>query len=113
MYITNPEKILSKVISVYGVDWMVCEVSRLGDREGFKWEFRLQTTLSDINAPQSIFGTYNMSRKCELIAKLRFLNSKVYELILNGEAQIGSMDGIDTMDKFIDRLKELLPINPY
>lgn len=109
MYIKNPEVVLQKIIrGIDGREWQVCEVSKLADAESNSpmYEFNLIT-----NVPFTNGYTRRRKEKVELtLFKVDNTSTYLFELYCNGEMKHGYMVDIDTKEKFIQQLEDMLPI---
>ena len=109
MNIKNPEIVLQKIIrGIDGREWQVCEVSKLADAESNSpmYEFKLITNLP-------LFNGLTKQRKEKV--ELTIFNSlskedTLFELYCNGQMKHGYMVDIDTKEKFIQQLEDMLPI---
>lgn len=113
MYIENPEKLLTKpIIGRDGQMWIVCECSRLADAETNSptYEFKLITDVPVKSSPNQVYYSMTKARRETVELTLyRVQHESVFELVCNGAVQSGYVNDIDTLDKFINTLKEMLP----
>jgi hypothetical protein len=113
MILKNPEKLLKTIIpSTTGDLWFVKDVNVLMD-EDITYEFKLVTQVPVKSSPNQQY--YSMTRARIEEAKLNFYrvqHENTYELFCYGQVQRGYCTDIDTMDKFIDVLRYMLP-NTY
>lgn len=118
MYIENPEKLLTTPI--FGKDgqmWIVCECTRLAvGTDGTTYEFKLITDVPVKSSPNQVYYSMTKARRETVELTLhkmvdRYIKKghSVFELVCNGMVEHGYVKDIDTMDKFIFRLKEMLP----
>lgn len=110
MYIKNPEILLKElIVGINGQVWLVNECSTLSNAEPLPtYEFCFMT---DIPVKSSQFQTYyHMTKTLKAKAELT-LYDKSFELLCNGEIKYGPIVAIDTKDKFISVLIEMLPAN--
>ena len=113
MYIENPEKLLSTPI--FGRDgqlWIAAECTKLTNAEsrGHTYEFKLITDVPVKSSPNQVYYSMTKARKETVELTLyRVQHEGVFELVCNGAVERGYTKDIDTMDKFIYRLKEMLP----
>lgn len=116
MYIENPEKLLSTPI--FGSDgqlWIVAECNILSNAEsrGHTYEFKLVTDVPVKSSPNQVY--YSMTKvRSETVELIMYPSSGwrggVFQLVCNGVAEHGYTNDIDTMDKFVYRLNQMLPI---
>ena len=114
MYIENPEKLLSTPI--FGTDgqlWIVCECIRLAvGTDGPTYEFKLITDVPVKSSPNQQY--YHSTRRIHKEVKLRLTETdygkhNVYSVSTDEKVWRGYCKDIDTMDKFILVLADLLP----
>lgn len=109
MYIKNPEVVLQKIIrGIDGREWQVFEVSKHADVliGAPMYEFNLITNLPLFNGL-----TKQRKEKVELtIFKVDKSKDCLFELYCNGQMKHGYMVDIDTQQKFIQQLEDMLPI---
>ena len=113
MRIENPEKLLTT--PVFGRDgqlWIVTECTKLAlSTNGPTYEFKLVTDVPVKSSPNQVY--YSMTKAITETVELTLYKSgyknNVFELVCNGMVEHGYIKDIDTMDKFIYRLKEMLP----
>ena len=112
MRIENPEKLLTT--PVFGSDgqlWIVTECTKLAlSTNGPTYEFKLVTDVAVKSSPNQVY--YSMTKAITETVELtlyRVQHEGVFELVCNGAVERGYTKDIDTMDKFIYRLKEMLP----
>jgi hypothetical protein len=112
MYIENPEKLLSNPI--FGRDgqlWIVCECTRLAvGTDGPTYEFKLITDVPVKSSPNQHYYTMTTARRETVELTMYKAGSEgIFEMVCNGMVERGYTKDIDTMDKFVYRLKEMLP----
>jgi hypothetical protein len=112
MRIENPEKLLTT--PVFGSDgqlWIVTECTRLAvGTDGPTYEFKLITDVPVKSSPNQVYYSMTKARTETVELTLyRVQHEGVFELVCNGAVERGYTKDIDTMDKFIYRLKEMLP----
>ena len=113
MYIENPEALLKRpIIGRDGQMWIPCECSRLAEASGAPtYEFKLITDVPVKSSPNQVY--YSMTKARRETVELTLYNvghESVYELVCNGMVEHGYVKDIDSADKFVYRLKEMLPI---
>jgi hypothetical protein len=112
MIIKNPEKILKQWIpATTGDIWFVTDVSVKMD-VGIDYEFKLITEAPVKSSPNQQY--YHMTRAIEETAVLRlhktdYGKNGVYQLMCGSKVWQGYCTDIDTMDKFISVLADMLP----
>jgi hypothetical protein len=114
MILKNPEKLLKTIIpsATGSLIWCVTNVNVTMDDE-ITYVFQFQTQVPVISSPNQQY--YSMTRARIEEAKLNFYrvqHENTYELFCYGQVQRGYCTDIDTMDKFIDVLRYMLP-NTY
>jgi hypothetical protein len=114
MIIKNPEKLLKQFIpsATGNLIWCVTDVNVTMDDE-ITYVFKFQTQVPVKSSPNQQY--YSMTRSKNVEAKLNFYrvqHENTYELFCYGQVQRGYSTDIDTMDKFIDVLRYMLP-NTY
>ena len=112
MYIENPEKLLSTpILGTDGQLWIVCECTRLAvGTDAPIYEFKLVTDAPVKSSPNQVY--YSMTKARRETVELTLYNvghESVYELVCNGMVEHGYVKDIDSADKFVYRLKEMLP----
>ena len=112
MYIENPEVLLTKpIIGRDGQMWIVCECSRLAEASGAPtYEFLFITDVPVKSSPNQVYYSMTKARRETVELTLyRVQHESVFELVCNGAVERGYVKDIDSLDKFINRLKEMLP----
>ena len=107
MQIKNPEKLLQRVITgVDGQVWQVYEVNKCVDvNTGPYYVFNFVTDISINNTM-----TRHRKEKAELrIFESDYAKNSVYELFCGNQVWHGYTTDIDTIDKFIFVLVNMLP----
>ena len=112
MYIENPEKLLSNPI--FGRDgqlWIVTECTRLAySFNGHTYEFKLVTDVPVKSSPNQMYYSMTKARSEKVELTMYKVDSEgMFEMVCNGVREYGYTKDIDTMDKFVYRLKEMLP----
>jgi hypothetical protein len=114
MYIENPEALLKRpIIGRDGQMWIVCECSKLADveRNAPMYEFLFITDVPVKSSPNQTY--YHMTKALKVKAELTLLKSgynyNVFELVCNGMVEHGYVKDIDTVDKFIIKIIDMLP----
>lgn len=106
MILKNVEKILHQpILTKDGNLWFTKDVNVTMD-DDVTYEFKLVTQVPVKSSPTQQY--YHMTRTLDYTATLR-LNSKTYELFCGGQVWRGYCIDIDTMDKFISVLADMLP----
>ena len=112
MIIKNPEKILKQWIpAATGDIWFVKDVSVKMD-VGIDYEIKLVTEAPVKSSPNQQY--YHMTKAIEETAVLRlhktdYGKNGVYQLVCGSKVWQGYCVDIDTMDKFISVLADMLP----
>jgi hypothetical protein len=108
MIIKNPEKLLKQWIPTHDGDlWYVTDVSVTIDVDnGIAYRFKLQTDAPVKSSPNQQY--YHMTRTIEKEITLR-ITGPIYELYCDGLALHGYCKDIDSMDKFIKQVENILP----
>ena len=113
MYIENPEKLLTTPI--FGSDgqlWIVAECTRLSNAEsrGHTYEFKLVTDVPVKSSPNQMYYSMTKARSEKVELTMYKVDSEgMFGMVCNGVSEYGYTKDIDTMDKFVYRLKEMLP----
>ena len=114
MILKNPEKILQQPIFTNDGDlWFVKDVSVTIDTDnGIAYEFKLVTQAPVKSSPNQQY--YHMTRAIEETAVLRlhktdYGKNGVYQLMCGSKVWQGYCKDIDTIDKFILVLMDMLP----
>ena len=114
MYIENPEKLLTKpIIGRDGQMWIVCECSRLADAETDSpmYEFKLITDVPVKSSPNQVYYSMTKARRETVELTLyRVQHESLFELVCNGAVERGYVKDIDTLDKFIIKIVDMLPV---
>ena len=120
MYIENPEALLKRpIIGRDGQMWIVCECSRLADAETDSpmYEFKLITDVPVKSSPNQVYYSMTKARRETVELTLhkmvdRYIKKghSVYELVCNGAVSQGYTKDIDTLDKFIIKIVDMLPV---
>ena len=112
MRIENPEKLLTT--PVFGSDgqlWIVTECNRLAvGTDGPTYEFKLITDVPVKSSPNQVYYSMTKARTETVELTMYKVDSEgMFGMVCNGVSEYGYTKDIDTMDKFIYRLKEMLP----
>ena len=111
MNIKNPETLSKElIVGINGQMWIVNECNKLADAERNlpAYEFECITDVPVKSSPNQQY--YHMTKTLRARAELT-LYDKSFELLCNGEIKYGPIVAIDTKDKFISVLTEMLPAN--
>jgi hypothetical protein len=106
MIIKNPEKLLKQFIPNNGDIWFVRDLSVTMDDNGISYIYKMSTEIPVKSSPHQQY--YHMTRAVEQEVILRLLDS-TFELYCNGQAVYGYCKDIDTIDKFIKKVEDILP----
>ena len=109
MIIKNADKLLKQWIpAATGDIWFVDDVSITMDSDnGIVYVFRCITELPVKNSPNQQY--YHSTRRIHKEVKLRFNDRNTYSLTTDEETWRGFCGDIDTMDKFISVVADVLP----
>ena len=113
MYIENPEALLKGPI--IGRDtqmWVVAECSKLADVDtGPYYEFTFITQVPVKSSPNQQYYHYTKQKleKAQL-SFMRHQHENIFELRCNGQSQYGPIRDINTADKFIIKIIDMLPL---
>ncbi len=110
MILANPDKILKTLIpsATGNLIWCATNVNvTMDDEITYTFEFVAQAPVK--SSPNQQY--YSMTRAITCEVRLRLFGDN-YEIFCYGETQRGYCSDINTMDKFIDILRYLLP-NTY
>jgi hypothetical protein len=107
MIIKNPDKLLKEFIPTINGDlWYVNDLSVTMDEDGTTYTYKMSTDIPVKSSPNQQY--YNMTRRMEQEVKLRF-DGSMYDLYCSGQIWRGHCSDIDTMDKFIKKVADMLP----
>lgn len=111
MILKNVEKILHKpILTKDGNLWFAKDVNVTMD-DDVTYEFKLVTQVPVKSSPNQQY--YHMTRTMDETAKLvlitNYTKNNIYELLCGGAMWRGYCEDIDTMDKFISVLADMLP----
>jgi hypothetical protein len=107
MIIKNPEKLLKEVIPTIDGDlWYVTELNLTMDGSGILYIYKMSTDIPVKSSPNQQY--YNMTRRMEQEVILRLFDN-IYELYSNGQTSHGYCKDIDTINKFISKVVDILP----
>ena len=107
MILKNPDKLLRQFIpsATGNLIWCATNVSvRMDDEITYIFEFHTQIPVK--SSPNQQY--YHMTRRMEQEVKLKF-DGSMYELYCSGQTWRGHCADIDTMDKFIKKVADMLP----
>lgn len=114
MHIENPEALLKRpIIGRDGQMWIVTECNRYADVEnGPYYEFTFVTDEPVKSSPNQQY--YHMTKLKTEKAELRLFkyqtDGHLFELRCNGQSQYGPIGDINTKDKFIIKIVDMLPV---
>ena len=107
MIIKNPEKLLKELILTTDGDlWYVEDLSVTMDADGMAYIYKMSTAIPVKSSPNQQY--YNMTRRMEQEVKLK-LDGSMYDLYCRGRICRGHCADIDTMNKFISKVADILP----
>jgi hypothetical protein len=107
MIIKNPDKLLKQFIPTPDGDiWYVTDLSVKMDEDGTTYTYKMDTQVPVKSSPNQQY--YHMTRRMEQEVTLRF-DGSMYELNCLGLTWRGHCADIDTMDKFIKKVADMLP----
>jgi hypothetical protein len=106
MIIKNPEKLLKQWIPANGDLWCVIDLSLTMYEDSITYNYKLITEAPVKSSPNQQY--YNMTRRIEKEVQLR-LNEHTYQLSTPETVWQGYNKDIDTIDKFIKQLENVLP----
>jgi hypothetical protein len=106
MIIKNPEKLLKRFIPNNTDLWYVRDLSVTMDDSGISYIYKMSTDIPVKSSPQQQY--YHMTRAIEQEVILRLIGP-TYELYCNGCILHGYCKDIDTLDKFINQITNILP----
>jgi hypothetical protein len=107
MTLKNPEKLLNQWIPTPDGDlWYVMDLSITMDENGITYLYKLTTDAPVKSSPHQQY--YNMTRTIEREVQLRF-DGTMYDLYCSGQTWRGYCGDIDTMNKFISKVADMLP----
>ena len=107
MIIKNPDKLLKQFIPTPDGDiWYVTDLSVKMDEDGTTYTYKMDTQVPVKSSPNQQY--YHMTRRMEQEVKLKF-DGSMYELYCSGQTWRGHCVDIDTMDKFIKKVADMLP----
>jgi hypothetical protein len=107
MIIKNPDKLLKELILTTDGDlWYVEDLSVTMDTDGMAYIYKMSTAIPVKSSPNQQY--YNMTRRMEQEVTLRF-DGSMYDLYCSGQTWRGHCADIDTMDKFIKKVADMLP----
>jgi hypothetical protein len=111
MIIKNPDKLLKQWIpGTNGDIWFVDDVTVTMNEQGVSYIFRFITELPVKNSPNQQY--YHSTRRIHKEVTLRFNDRNTYSLLTDEKIWHGFCGDIDTMNKFITVVADVLP-NTY
>jgi hypothetical protein len=114
MHIENPEKLLKRpIIGRDGQMWIVneCDLLLDAERNGPTYEFHFITDVPVKSSPNQTY--YHMTKALRAKAELtlfRHQHENIFELECNGAVVHGYLKDINTVDKFIIKIVDMLPV---
>jgi len=107
MIIKNPDKLLKQFIPTPDGDlWYVADLSITMDDSGTAYIYKMSTDIPVKSSPNQQY--YHMTRRMEQEVKLKF-DGSMYELYCSGQTWRGHCADIDTINKFISKVANMLP----
>ena len=106
MIIKNPEKLLKQWIPTNEDLWYVTDLSVTMEDSGTAYIYKMFTEVPVKSSPNQQY--YHMTRAFEKEVTLR-ITGIVYELYCDGCALHGYCKDINSMDKFIKQIENILP----
>jgi len=107
MIIKNADKLLKQFIPTPDGDiWYVTDLSVKMDEDGTTYTYKMDTQVPVKSSPNQQY--YHMTRRMEQEVRLRF-DGSMYELYCSGQTWRGHCADIDTMNKFISKVADMLP----
>ncbi len=107
MIIKNPDKLLKEFIPTPDGDiWYVNDLSVTMDEESMAYIYKMSTDIPVKSSPNQQY--YHMTRRMDQEVKLIF-DGSMYELYCSGHTWRGHCTDIDTMNKFISKVADILP----
>ena len=111
MILKNPDKILKQWIPATNGDiWFADDVTVTMNEQGVSYIFRFITELPVKNSPNQQY--YHSTRRIRKEVTLRFNDRNTYSLLTDEKIWHGFCGDIDTMNKFITVVADVLP-NTY
>ena len=108
MILKNPDKILKQWIPATNGDiWFVDDVTVTMNEQGVSYIFRFITELPVKNSPNQQY--YHSTRRIHKEVTLRFNDRNTYSLLTDEKIWHGFCGDIDTMNKFITVVADVLP----
>ena len=105
MIIKNPEKLLKQWIPSNEDLWYVTDLSVTMDDSGTAYIYKMFSDVPVKSSPNQQY--YHMTRRLEREVTLR-ITGPIYELYCDGCALHGYCKDIDSMDKFISQISNIL-----
>jgi hypothetical protein len=105
MIIKNPEKLLKQWIPTNEDLWYVTDLSVTMDDSGTAYIYKMSTDIPVKSSPNQQY--YHMTRRVEQEVTLR-ITGPIYELYFDGCVLHGYCKDIDSMDKFINQISNIL-----
>jgi hypothetical protein len=108
MILKNPDKLLKQWIpGTNGDIWFVADVNVTMNEQGMAYVFRCITEWPTKTSPNQQY--YHSTRRIHKEVTLRFNDRNTYSLTIDEETWHGFCGDIDTIDKFISVVAEVLP----
>jgi hypothetical protein len=108
MIIKNPDKLLKQFIPTNNDLWYVTELNLTMYEDSVAYTYKISTDVPVKSSPNQQY--YHMTRRLDKEVTLR-ITGHVYELYCDGCALHGYCKDIDSLDKFIKRIADILPNN--
>ncbi len=105
MIIKNPEKLLKQWIPTNEDLWYVTDLNVTMDEYGTAYIYKMSTDIPVKSSPNQQY--YHMTRRVEQEVTLR-ITGPIYELYCDGCVLHGYCKNIDSMDKFINQISNIL-----
>ncbi len=105
MIIKNPEKLLKQWIPTNEDLWYVTDLSVTMDDSGTAYIYKMFTEVPVKSSPNQQY--FHMTRRIQQEVTLR-ITGPIYELYCDGCALHGYCKDIDSMDKFINQISNIL-----
>ncbi len=106
MIIKNPDKLLKQWINANDDLWYVTDLNLTMYEDSIAYIYKMRTEAPVKSSPNQQY--YHMTRTIEKEVTLR-ITGLVYELYCDGLALHGYCKDIDSMDKFINQIENILP----
>jgi hypothetical protein len=105
MIIKNPEKLLKQWIPTNEDLWYVTDLSVTMDESGTAYTYKMSTDIPVKSSPNQQY--FHMTRRIQQEVTLR-ITGPIYELYCDGCVLHGYCKDIDSMDKFINQISNIL-----